>query len=201
MENKADLTFAIQDFHQLMTHTKDGAERIKRIVEQLRGFSHLSGSDFSAANINEALEDTLTMVWNELKYKATIKKNYGELPPVNCMIGEIKQVFVNLLVNAAHAIPNSGEIILTTLRDSEDIVIKISDTGCGIPQKNINRIFDPFFTTKEVGKGTGLGLWISATIINKHKGTLTVESTVGVGTTFIIRLPIDQEEERNIHEH
>ncbi len=193
-EQQADLDFIAEDFGNLMHHSRDGAERIKSIVERLRGFSHLAGTEFGDANINEAIDDTLTIVWNELKYKAEINKEYGALPLVSCNVGELKQVFINLMVNAAHAIQDRGEITLRTSLEGKRVVIQISDTGNGIAPDNLKKIFDPFFTTKPVGKGTGLGLWISATIIQKHKGTMTVESELGRGTTFTIKLPIEQEE-------
>jgi PAS domain S-box-containing protein len=192
-EKRADLDFITEDFANLMHHSSEGAQRIKSIVDRLRGFSHLAGTELADANLNDALDDTLTIAWNEVKYKATVKKEYGSLPPVQCNVGELKQVFLNLMVNAAHAIHEKGEIVLRTHEEGESVVIEISDTGSGIAPDNLKKIFDPFFTTKPVGKGTGLGLWISATIIQKHKGTITVESEVGRGTTFTIRLPIRQE--------
>jgi signal transduction histidine kinase len=170
----------------------EGTGRIKKIVEGLRGFAHMSGTSFLKSSINDAIDDTLTIVWNVLKYKTTIKKDYGELPQVSCNIGEIKQVLVNLLVNAAHSINEKGDINISTYQEGESVCIKIKDTGCGISQENLKRIFDPFFTTKPVGKGTGLGLWISSSIIEKHTGLLTVDSKVGEGSSFTIKLPIEQ---------
>jgi PAS domain S-box-containing protein len=191
VERQADMEFITEDFGTLMRHTKDGTERIKSIVERLRGFSHMSDTGYVDANINTALDDSLTIVWNELKYKASIEKDFGELPIVSCNVGEIKQVFVNLMVNAAHAIETKGKITLRTRAEAQEAVIEISDTGCGIAPENLKRIFDPFFTTKAVGKGTGLGLWISATIIQKHGGTIVPESTPGKGTTFTVKLPVE----------
>lgn len=188
-EEQIDLDFVKEDFGTLMQHSRSGADRIKSIVEQLRGFSHMSDAVGSAADINKALEDSVTLSWNEIKYKATVNKEYGEIPPVSCNLGELKQVFVNLLVNAAHAVEPMGLITLRTSVCDDYVVVEITDTGCGIPAENLPRIFDPFFTTKPVGKGTGLGLWISATIIQKHAGTISVKSTVGAGSTFTIRLP------------
>lgn len=192
-EQQADLEFITEDFENLMRHSHNGVERIKSIVDRLRGFSHLGGNEFAEGNINEALDDTLTIAWNELKYKATIEKDYGALSPVCCNIGEIKQVFLNLVVNAAHAIQEKGTITLHTHQEGNEVVIQISDTGGGIPPANLKKIFDPFFTTKPVGKGTGLGLWISSTIVQKHQGTITVTSELGRGTTFTIRLRIEPE--------
>lgn len=193
-EQQADLEFITEDFENLMRHSRDGAERIKSIVNKMRGFARTSGNEFQEANINEALEDTLTIVWNELKYKATIQKEYGTLPPVVCNIGELKQVFVNLLVNAAHAIAEKGVITIRTAHKGENVEIQVADTGSGIAPEHLNKIFDPFFTTKPVGKGTGLGLWICMTIIQNHHGTITVDSRVGQGTTFTVTLPVQQGE-------
>ena len=192
-EEAADLQFVIEDFSTLMKHTTDGTDRIRSIVERLRGFTHLANSGFEEADINAAIDDSLNLTWNELKYKATIQKDFGVLPAVECNIGEIKQVLVNLLVNAAHAIPDKGTITIRTRLDDAGVVIDIEDTGSGIPQANLRRIFDPFFTTKPVGKGTGLGLWISTTIVQRHRGTLSAHSEPGCGTRMTIELPVHQE--------
>jgi two-component system, NtrC family, sensor kinase len=192
-EEAADLEFAIENFSLLMKHTNDGTERIKSIVDRLRGFSHMSTGSYTEADINAAIDDTINLTWNELKYKATIVKEYGDLPPVTCNIGEIKQVLVNLIVNAAQALQESGTITIRTTHKDSTVVIQVIDTGSGIAETHLKRIFDPFFTTKAVGKGTGLGLWISATIVQKHAGTLTVESQPGTGTTMTIALPISQQ--------
>lgn len=191
-EERTDVTFVLHDFEELMKHTREGITRIKNIVNQLRGFTHLASSQFAPADIHQALEETITLVWNELKYKATLHKNYGALPPVVCNIGELKQVFVNLLVNVAHALEEKGDIFITTSASEKEVRIAIRDTGCGIPPENLKKIFDPFFTTKPIGKGTGLGLWLVSTIIQKHHGTIEVNSEVKKGTEFIITLPLGQ---------
>ena len=188
--DQIDLNFILEDFDRMMLSINDGTQRIKKIIEGMRGFAHMADNSFSEAYINKAIDDTLTIVWNEIKYKASIEKIYDELPAVTCNIGEIKQVLVNLFINAAHSIKEKGKIFITTLKDDNYVYILVQDTGSGIPKENLKRIFDPFFTTKEVGKGTGLGLWISSSIIDKHNGTLTVESEDGVGSTFKIKLPI-----------
>jgi two-component system NtrC family sensor kinase len=159
----------------------------------------MDGTEFANANINEGLDSTLSIAWNELKYKTTVTKEYGQLPRVWCNLGQLNQVFLNILVNAAHAIVDHGEIRITTWEEDDAVRIAISDTGGGIPPENLKRIFDPFFTTKEVGKGTGLGLAIAYDIIvNKHNGRIEVVSEIGVGTTFTIMLPVTttQEEKR-----
>jgi len=187
-----DIDYAINDFSGMIQSVNDGIKRIKKIVEGLRGFAHMADGGYSNAQINESIDETLTIVWNELKYKAEIIKEYKALPLINCNLGEIKQVLVNLLVNAAHSIEEKGIITIRTFVEGEYVFIKIEDTGCGIPNESLKRIFDPFYTTKPVGKGTGLGLWISSSIIEKHKGLLSVESKIGVGSIFTIKLPIKQ---------
>jgi two-component system, NtrC family, sensor kinase len=192
LEDAADLDFVVEDFDTLMKHTADGTERIRSIVDRLRGFSHMATSSLEKADLNAAIDDTVNLTWNELKYKATIVKEYGDIPQVTCNIGEVKQVLVNLLVNAAHALQDKGTITLRTFRSDDQVVVEVKDSGVGISEANKKRIFDPFFTTKPVGKGTGLGLWISATIIQKHNGTLSVDSEPGRGTTMSVMLPIEQ---------
>jgi signal transduction histidine kinase len=155
----------------------------------------VDGTEFASADINEGLDSTLSIAWNELKYKTTVTKEYGQLPFVWCNMGQLNQVFLNILVNAAHAIEVQGEITISTREENDKVVIAISDNGSGIKPENLKRIFDPFFTTKEVGKGTGLGLAIAYDIItNKHYGTIEVQSEVGIGTTFTITLPVNRTE-------
>ena len=190
-ERDSDMESLVEDFDVLMKHTRDGASRIKRIVEQLRGFTHLSEGNVAEADLNAALEDTLSIVWNEIKYKATVEKEYAEIPHVVCNIGEIKQVFVNLFVNAAQSINEKGKITVKTGTKDSSVFVEVEDTGSGIPPELVTKIFDPFFTTKPVGKGTGLGLWVSATIIEKHSGKINVESEIGRGTKMTVTLPID----------
>jgi two-component system NtrC family sensor kinase len=132
------------------------------------------------------------VVNNELKYKAEVIKEYGELPEVECIQSQINQVVMNLLVNAAHAIEQFGRITLRTGRDGDWVWIEVEDNGGGIEPKLLNRIFEPFFTTKPVGKGTGLGLALSYNIMQKHSGSIEVHSEVGVGTRFRLNLPITQ---------
>ncbi len=178
------------DLRSLISESLEGAERIKKIVQDLKGFSRLDEAEQKLADINAGLESTINIVWNELKYKAEVKKDYGDLPQTQCNPGQLNQVFMNLLVNAAHAIENRGEIAIRTWADDGAINVSISDTGCGIPEDNIKRIFEPFFTTKEVGKGTGLGLSIAYDIVKKHNGSIDVKSAIGKGTTFTITMPV-----------
>jgi len=184
-----------RDMPDLITESSEGAQRVRQIVQDLKSFSRIDGAQFVAADINEGLESTISIAWNELKYKATIIKEYGQLPLVWCNLGQLNQVFLNILVNAAHAIKDQGEIRIATREAEGAVRIVISDTGSGIPREHIKRIFDPFFTTKEVGKGTGLGLAIAYDIVvNKHGGLIEVESEIGSGSTFTITLPQSREQ-------
>ena len=192
-EKEIDLEFILTDCQELLHHNFEGIDRIKKIVMQLRGFSHVSEDHAVDADINKAIEETLTIVWNELKYKVNVIKKYGDIPKVQCHIGEIKQIFINLFVNAAHAIEERGDITIKTFIDGEYVIIQISDTGKGMSPEVKSKIFDPFFTTKPVGKGTGLGLWICMSIIQKHNGNIEVESQEGRGSTFTISLPIESQ--------
>ncbi len=190
-QKKYKIDRILKDLPDLVKESLEGAERVRRIVQDLKSFSRIDSAEFTSADINAGLESTISIVWNELKYKALVKKEYGQLPPVWCNLGQLNQVFMNILVNAAQAIENRGEILIRTWPEGDMVGIRISDTGCGILQKNLKRIFDPFFTTKEVGKGTGLGLAIAYDIVtNKHGGTIEVTSEVGVGTAFTIMLPV-----------
>jgi len=182
----------LEELPSLLQESQDGAERIRAIVVNLKEFCHTGDGAQKYADINRCLQSTLKIVSYELKYKAKVIEQYEDLPELLCYPQELNQVFMNLLVNASHAIQQNGEIRILTARRDEQVVVEISDTGCGIPPENLARIFETFFTTKEVGKGTGLGLSISSEIVKKHQGRLEVESTVGVGTTFRIWLPIGQ---------
>jgi|WetSurMetagenome_2_1015567.scaffolds.fasta_scaffold00023_87 signal transduction histidine kinase len=181
------------DMGRLVSESLEGCDRMKKIVQNLKSFARLDEHEFKMANINAALENTLNIIWNELKYKATVTKSYGEIPPTLCNPGELNQVFMNLLINAAQAIEDHGKISIETYQDGQSIFIVISDTGCGIPEDKLDTIFEPFFTTKEAGKGTGLGLSIVYDIIKKHAGEITVESRVGKGSRFTVRLPVRNE--------
>jgi len=189
IKEEIDICFILDDLEKVIMESKDGAERVKKIVMDLKDFSHPDDSELKSANINHGLESTLNIVWNELKYKVTVIKEFGDIPDINCYPHQLNQVFMNILVNGAHAIEEKGEIKISTYQDGDNIIIKISDTGKGIPEEDIPHLFDPFFTTKEVGKGTGLGLSIAYSIIDKHNGHIHVDSTVGKGSTFTIMIP------------
>jgi len=192
LKYEADLAYLRDDIGNLLVESLGGLQRVKRIVQDLKDFSHISDSEMQWANLEEGLESTLNVVWNELKYKAEVVKDYGKLPEIECIPSQLNQVFMNLLVNAAQAITEHGRITLRTRQEGGNVRIEIADTGSGIPQDIINRIFDPFFTTKPVGTGTGLGLSITHGIIRKHNGRIDVSSRAGEGTTFSITIPIRQ---------
>jgi two-component system, NtrC family, sensor kinase len=189
MEEEVDLDFVLKDVLELIEESREGTERIKKIVLDLKDFAHPGEDKPSLADINHNMDSTVNVVWNELKYKADVIKDYGDLPRIQCYPQLLNQVFMNLLVNAAHSINERGEIKIQTRAKNGNVEIKISDTGSGIPKENLARIFDPFFTTKEIGKGTGLGLNVAYNIIKKHQGRIDVKSDVEKGTTFIIRIP------------
>ncbi|MCX8023231.1 MAG: PAS domain S-box protein [Syntrophorhabdaceae bacterium] len=182
--------YIMNDIFNIINESLEGVERVKKIVQDLKTFSHVDESEQKMGDINKGLESTINIVWNEIKYKATVIKRYGDIPLTKCNLGQLNQVFMNILINASQAIEKHGEITVKTWHDGTYIYISISDTGCGIPEDKIDRIYEPFFTTKEVGKGTGLGLSIAYDIIRKHKGEITVKSEVGKGTEFIIKIPI-----------
>ncbi|MCG8436360.1 MAG: ATP-binding protein [Gammaproteobacteria bacterium] len=190
VKEEEDLEFLLEDVEQLIKESKEGAVRVKDIVQGLKSFSRVDEEELKEMDINEGIESTLKVVWNELKYKCEVEKELGDLPPIHCNAGQVNQVIMNLLVNAGQAIEERGKISIATFVDGADAVIRISDSGCGIPEENLSTIFNPFFTTKDVGAGTGLGLSISYGIIQKHNGSIDVQSVVGEGTTFTIRLPL-----------
>ena len=191
-ESKADIDFILEDIPALMKESNEGTERIKEIVRDLKDFAHPGEQELKYADINKNLDSTVNVVWNEVKYKARVTKDYAELPLVLCYPQQLNQVFVNLLVNSVQAMKEMGEIRIATRALNGSVEIKIRDTGEGIPEESLSRIFDPFFTTKAVGKGTGLGLNVAHSIIKKHKGTIDVESRVSKGTTFTILIPVDE---------
>jgi signal transduction histidine kinase len=197
-ENDADLDYILENAPVALDRARDGLGRVAAIVRSMKEFAHPDRKEMAQADINQAISSTLIIAANEYKYVADVETRFGELPLVNCYAGEINQVVLNLIVNAAHAIgdmvkgtPDKGRITVTTRVLDDFIEIAIGDTGKGIPVEVRSRIFDPFFTTKEVGKGTGQGLAIArAVVVDKHGGTLHFETELGQGTTFFIRLPV-----------
>ena len=186
----AELDFLRQDIPDLIRESADGLARVRKIVADLKDFSHVDEAEWQDADLNRGLESTLNVVWNELKYKARVIRDFDQLPVVRCIPAQLNQVFMNLLVNAGQAIASGGTITLRTGHEGRYAWIEVEDDGSGIPPEIQKRMFEPFFTTKPVGQGTGLGLSISWDIIQRHNGTISVDSRTGCGTRFRIRLPI-----------
>ncbi|MBU1365850.1 MAG: cache domain-containing protein [Gammaproteobacteria bacterium] len=189
---EADLDFLGDDIQSLIKESREGIARVTRIVQDLKDFSRIDSMDWAEANLEQGLDSTLNIAMNEIKFKADIVKEYAGIPDIECLGSQLNQVFMNLLVNAAHAIETRGTITIRTGRTDDAVWVEIADTGRGIPPENLKRIFDPFFTTKAVGKGTGLGLSLAYSIVQKHHGKLDVSSKVGVGSCFRVEIPVRQ---------
>jgi signal transduction histidine kinase len=193
VRQEIDFEFLAKDLPMLLTESQEGISRVRKIVQDLREFSRAGHAEaWVFADIHAGLESTINIVWNDLKYKVELVKRFGQLPLVQCLPSQLNQVFMNLLVNAGHAIEERGQITIATRADEQRVYVEISDNGNGIAEEHLQRIFEPFFTTKPVGKGTGLGLSISYGIVQKHGGIIDVRSEANVGTTFLIALPIRQ---------
>lgn len=190
LKEKIDVQYLREDIGNLLTESLDGLQRVTQIVQDLKDFSHVNESGRQYANLEKGLDSTLNVVWNELKYKAEVIKEYGNIPQIECFPSQLNQVFMNLLINAAHAIDERGRIVLRTGLDGENVWVEVEDTGKGIASEHLGRIFEPFFTTKPVGKGTGLGLSLSYGIVQKHSGRIEVKSEVGKGSAFRVVLPV-----------
>jgi signal transduction histidine kinase len=188
-EERADLEFLRTDLGALIVESLEGAGRVKRIVQDLKDFSRADSGEWAMARLESGIDSTINIVWNEIKYKAELVKEYAGLPEVECIAGQLNQVFMNLLINAAHAIEEQGQITMRTGHDGEHVWVEVEDTGKGIEPEHLGRIFEPFFTTKPVGKGTGLGLSLSYGIVSKHGGRIEVKSEVGKGSIFRVVLP------------
>lgn len=189
-----DYDFIKEDINSLINESREGIKRVKNIVQNLKDFSRIdSNQTWEDADIHLGISSTLNIVQNEIKYKSEVFLDYAELPLVKCVISQLNQVFLNILINASHAIEKQGKIFISTRLHNQQVCISFRDNGKGIAAEHLNRIFDPFFTTKPVGQGTGLGLSLSYGIIQEHHGRIDVHSTQGEGTTFDIWLPIQQE--------
>jgi two-component system, NtrC family, sensor kinase len=191
LEKKLKINYLLEDTDDLIDESLDGAGRIQTIVNNLKTFSRVDQNDVSIINLNDCVDGTINIIWNELKYNVSIEKNYGDLPLVTCFPQQISQVFMNLMINSSHAITTKGIISIKSWADDRFAYITIADDGHGIPDENLKHIFEPFFTTKEPGKGTGLGLSMVYDIINNHCGEISVESQLDKGTVFKIKLPLD----------
>lgn len=192
LKQTLDIAFLREDTLNLVKESQEGITRVKKIVQDLKEFSHVDRAEWQQADLHTGLDSTLNIVRNELKYKADIVKDYGILPRVECIPAQLNQVFLNLLVNAAQAIVNRGTITLRTGTDAGGVFVEIGDNGQGMSMEVQKRIFEPFFTTKPVGKGTGLGLSLSHSIVAKHQGHIDVASTPGEGSTFRVWVPVEQ---------
>jgi signal transduction histidine kinase len=191
LKREVDLEYLKEDLAALVRESREGLDRVKKIVQDLKDFSRVDSSqEWQKADLHQCIDSTLNVVWNEIKYKAEVVKDYGPLPEVECLPSQLNQVFMNLMVNAAHAIAEKGTITIATGVEGDLAWVSVADTGCGIAPENLRRIFDPFFTTKPVGKGTGLGLSVSHNIVAKHGGRLEVDSEPGGGSTFRLSLPL-----------
>ena len=191
LKKKIDLAYLRNDTKALLAESQHGLERVKRIALDLKGFSHTGAKDeWAWADIHQGLDSTLSTVWNELKNKCEVEKEYATLPQIYCLPSQLNQVFMNLLVNASQAIEEYGVVFLRTGQENDQVWVEIADTGKGIPAENMPHLFDAFFTTKPVGVGTGLGLSVSYTIVQKHHGRIEVKSEVGKGTAFRVWLPV-----------
>lgn len=188
-----ELAYLKTDIFNLVKESMEGLNRVRDIVQALKDFSHVGQLDWQFADLHTGIDTTLKIVGNEIRHKAQVVRQYGALPLVRCLPSQLNQVFMNLLVNAAQAISKDGVITIRTTQDNHWVKIEIIDNGAGIAPPNLERIFDPFFTTKPVGLGTGLGLSVSNSIVRKHGGEIMVDSTLGVGTTFTIKLPLGEE--------
>jgi PAS domain S-box-containing protein len=200
MREDIDLGFLREDIPALMAESREGIVRVRHIVQDLKDFSRVDANqEWVWANLHQGIDSTLNIVSNEVKYKADVVKEYGDIPDIKCLPLQINQVVMNLVVNAAHAIgAERGTITVRTGRAGgdgpEQVWLEVQDNGSGIAPEVLSRIFDPFFTTKAVGKGTGLGLSLAYGIVQKHGGRIEVDSTPGQGTRFRVLLPVEPAE-------
>lgn len=189
--SKTDLVFLREDLPELLNESQNGLARVTRIVQALKDFAHADPTEMQSTDLLAGLESTLSVVWNELKDKADVVRDLSPLPPVRCIPGQINQVFMNLLLNAAQAIENRGIITLQSGHDDNGAWVAIADSGCGMTDEVRKHLFEPFFTTRPVGQGTGLGLSVSWDIVvEKHGGRIDVESEPGKGSRFTVWLPL-----------
>ncbi len=191
IKTRIDYHRLLPDLESIISDCFEGAGRIRDVVQNLRIFSHLDEAEIIQVNIHDGIDSTVRLLSRHYKDgRITLNRKYGDLPPISCFAGQLNQVWMNLLVNAAQSIVNRGEVSISTEVDGRFALITISDTGYGIRPDHIERVFDPFFTTKPVGEGTGLGLSITYGIVERHGGTITVNSTEGVGSAFTVRIPV-----------
>lgn len=192
IKEETDYEHSLEDLKSIITDCHSGAERIRDIVQNLRLFSRLDEAEFKKVNLHDGIESTIRLLSQFYNSgRITLERDYTDLPLVDCYAGQLNQVWMNLFINAAQAISSEGKVRVATRRENDMAIVSISDTGEGILPEHLKKIFDPFFTTKRVGEGTGLGLSITYGIIERHGGSINVESRPGEGTTFTVTLPID----------
>jgi len=199
-ERAVDVTYLREEVVECLDDCAQGTRRIVDIVSQLKEFSRADADDFALTNLNKCVTSTLKIAATEIRHRARVEQILGHIPDVECNAGQINQVILNLLVNASQAVDKDGVIRVTTLHDDGEVIVSVSDNGCGMDDTVMSRMFEPFFTTKDVGKGTGLGLSMSYSIIERHGGLIDVQSKPGDGTTVTIRLPVSQENRRKAGE-
>lgn len=190
--DQSEWSYLKKDAQDLLDESMDGLGRVKDIVSALRDFSHAGTSVWEYADVHASIDNALRIIANSLRDKVDITKDYGDLKPIRCMPSQLAQVFMNLLVNAAHAMSSKGTVTITTTMENNWVNIQVADNGHGIAPEHVRHIFEPFFTTKAVGVGTGLGLSVTYNIVKAHGGTIDVASIAGSGTTFTLQLPVDQ---------
>lgn len=183
------MDLVIEDCPNLIRESREGIERVRTIILDLKTFSRKEGDAAESLDVNQIIESIISIVWNEIKYVAELRREFTETAPVWGSSLKLGQVFLNLLINASHAIDGYGSITVKTWQEGADVCVSFADTGCGMTDDVLPRIFEPFYTTKEPGRGTGLGLSISEDIIRKHGGSIQVRSEPGRGSTFTVRLP------------
>ncbi len=192
IETENELDYAVEDSPKLIQSFEEGSARIKKIVSDLQQYIRIEHDFYSTFDVHEAIDSSLDLLDNLYQERLSVFKDYGDIPQIRCASGQINQVFVNVLKNAAEFIEGEGSVQISTSLEKDCIVVRIQDDGIGIPAENLSKVFDPFFTTKSVGSGTGLGLSLSYGIIERHEGTLTVESEIGKGTLFTVKLPLSK---------
>jgi signal transduction histidine kinase len=192
LRGRVELDYLKQDIPLLMAESKEGLSRVRKIVQDLKDFSRVdTQQEWVWASLHQGIDSTLNIVANEIKYRADVRRAYGDLPDIECLPSELNQVFMNLLVNAAHAIgPERGLIVVRSGDAGNEVWVEVEDNGSGIAPEQLARIFDPFFTTKPVGRGTGLGLSLAYGIVQKHHGRIDVHSKPGRGSCFRVTLPV-----------
>jgi two-component system NtrC family sensor kinase len=197
LKRDANLDFVREDLPDLVRESTNGIDRVARIVSDLKAFTHIDRSPWQVLDLHESIDQTLSVVAHQIRHKADLVREYGDLPAVECMPAQINQALLNILLNAIQSIQSHGTVTVRTSRQAALVCVQVTDTGCGIDPSDLPKIFDPFFTTREVGAGVGLGLTSVHRIAEQHNGRVEVQSTLGEGSTFALWLPITQSSPRN----